>query len=79
MVKSLVMVRAAQRGLKERRVLDSMRDDFIAGKGNGLIMLLHGGPGTGKTLTAGMSTIQIRPSLTSGQPITLGIYVIANG
>lgn len=26
--------------------------DLIAGKGNGLILLLHGGPGTGKTLTA---------------------------
>ncbi|KAL4878190.1 P-loop containing nucleoside triphosphate hydrolase protein [Aspergillus karnatakaensis] len=26
--------------------------DVIEGKGNGLIMLLHGGPGTGKTLTA---------------------------
>ena len=26
--------------------------DLIAGKGNGLIMLLHGGPGTGKTFTA---------------------------
>jgi ATPases of the AAA+ class len=26
--------------------------DVIAGKGNGLILLLHGGPGTGKTLTA---------------------------
>lgn len=26
--------------------------DMIRGKGNGLIMLLHGGPGTGKTLTA---------------------------
>lgn len=26
--------------------------DFMEGKGNGLIMLLHGGPGTGKTLTA---------------------------
>lgn len=31
-----------------------MQDNLIAGKGNGLIMLLHGGPGTGKTLTAGM-------------------------
>src|SRR5690348_3789432 len=29
-------------------------DDFIKGKGNGLIFLLHGAPGTGKTLTAGM-------------------------
>jgi hypothetical protein len=53
MVKSLVMVRAPSRGSKERKVLDMMRDDLIAGKGNGLIMLLHGGPGTGKTLTAG--------------------------
>ncbi|KAF4634163.1 hypothetical protein G7Y89_g3947 [Cudoniella acicularis] len=26
--------------------------DMMAGKGNGLIILLHGGPGTGKTLTA---------------------------
>lgn len=26
--------------------------DVIEGKGNGLIILLHGGPGTGKTLTA---------------------------
>lgn len=26
--------------------------DLIIGKGNGLIMLLHGGPGTGKTFTA---------------------------
>ena len=26
--------------------------DLIAGKGNGLILLLHEGPGTGKTLTA---------------------------
>lgn len=26
--------------------------DVVAGKGTGLIMLLHGGPGTGKTLTA---------------------------
>ncbi|EPE06110.1 aaa family atpase [Ophiostoma piceae UAMH 11346] len=26
--------------------------DFISSKGNGLLMLLHGGPGTGKTVTA---------------------------
>jgi hypothetical protein len=26
--------------------------DLISGKGNGLVLLLHGGPGTGKTLTA---------------------------
>jgi DNA polymerase III delta prime subunit len=27
--------------------------DFVKGKGNGLIFLLHGSPGTGKTCTAG--------------------------
>lgn len=27
-------------------------DDIIKGKGTGLILLLHGSPGTGKTLTA---------------------------
>lgn len=29
-------------------------DDVIKGKGKGMIFLLHGAPGTGKTLTAGM-------------------------
>lgn len=48
------MVRASTRESKQRQLLDMMRDDLMAGKGNGLIMLLHGGPGTGKTLTAGM-------------------------
>ncbi|KFY89917.1 hypothetical protein V498_06261 [Pseudogymnoascus sp. VKM F-4517 (FW-2822)] len=33
-------------------VTASASTDVIEGKGNGLIMLLHGGPGTGKTLTA---------------------------
>lgn len=34
--------------------------DFIKGKGRGLVVLLHGSPGTGKTLTAGrlMSTLR---------------------
>lgn len=27
--------------------------DFVKGKGNGLIFLLHGKPGVGKTVTAG--------------------------
>jgi len=31
---------------------DSMTSDIIEGKGKGLVILLHGGPGTGKTLTA---------------------------
>ncbi|KAJ4328686.1 hypothetical protein N0V84_000877 [Fusarium piperis] len=33
--------------------------DLIRGKGNGLFMLLHGGPGTGKTLTAESNRVGI--------------------
>lgn len=32
---------------------DSWSADFVEGKGNGLIFLLHGKPGVGKTYTAG--------------------------
>lgn len=36
--------------------------DAIEGKGNGLVILLHGGPGTGKTFTAeGVAEIAERP------------------
>lgn len=54
LVKALVMVRTSKRGELQGMSLNGKRrrDDLIAGKGNGLIMLLHGGPGTGKTLTA---------------------------
>lgn len=47
------MVRTSVPGKTQGMSLTGKRDDLIAGKGNGLIMLLHGGPGTGKTLTAG--------------------------
>lgn len=33
--------------------------DFIYGKGEGQIILLHGSPGTGKTLTAGTHSIHL--------------------
>ncbi|KAH7325689.1 P-loop containing nucleoside triphosphate hydrolase protein [Stachybotrys elegans] len=52
MIKALVMVRIMEREGERVMDLSRKRDDLIAGKGNGLIMLLHGGPGTGKTLTA---------------------------
>ena len=38
--------------LISKQVASQKSTDLIAGKGNGLILLLHGGPGTGKTLTA---------------------------
>jgi len=34
-------------------ILAKKTADIISGKGNGLIILLHGSPGVGKTLTAG--------------------------
>ncbi|KAI4612989.1 hypothetical protein J4E80_007044 [Alternaria sp. BMP 0032] len=38
--------------------------DFVAGKGNGLLMLLHGAPGTGKTFTAeGVAEFAEKPLL----------------
>lgn len=42
------------KALVEVRISAERMEDVIEGKGNGLIMLLHGSPGTGKTLTAGM-------------------------
>jgi SpoVK/Ycf46/Vps4 family AAA+-type ATPase len=64
LVKALVTVRTSQRGVKQGLGLAGKREDIISGKGNGLIMLLHGSPGTGKTLTAGiMSSGPWRTSL----------------
>ncbi|KAF2108844.1 P-loop containing nucleoside triphosphate hydrolase protein [Lophiotrema nucula] len=37
--------------LVANRIAGDRNTDLIQGKGNGLIMLLHGGPGTGKTFT----------------------------
>jgi SpoVK/Ycf46/Vps4 family AAA+-type ATPase len=52
LVRALVTVRSSQRGVKQGLGVAGKRTDITSGKGNGLIMLLHGGPGTGKTLTA---------------------------
>ena len=51
LVRALVTVRSSQRGVKQGLGVAGKRTDITGGKGNGLIMLLHGGPGTGKTLT----------------------------
>lgn len=39
--------------VREKVDAETRFDDVIGGKGKGLILLLHGEPGTGKTLTAG--------------------------
>jgi SpoVK/Ycf46/Vps4 family AAA+-type ATPase len=44
LIRALVSVHIGQR--------NTVKTDFMDGKGDGLIILLHGGPGTGKTLTA---------------------------
>ncbi|KAF7506315.1 hypothetical protein GJ744_011888 [Endocarpon pusillum] len=52
---SLVIERKARNlilALVSNQIAAERSTDLIAGKGNGLILLLHGGPGTGKTLTA---------------------------
>lgn len=51
LVRALVTVRTSQRGVKQGLGAAGKRTDITNGKGNGLIMLRHGGPGTGKTLT----------------------------
>ena len=53
--KKVVMDRKAKdliQALVSNQLVAERATDLIAGKGNGLILLLHGGPGTGKTLTA---------------------------
>lgn len=53
--KSLVLDRKTKdliQALISNQLAAEKSTDLISGKGNGLILLLHGGPGTGKTLTA---------------------------
>ncbi|KAK3209754.1 hypothetical protein GRF29_44g504717 [Pseudopithomyces chartarum] len=48
--------------LVSKQISSAKSTDVVAGKGNGLILLLHGGPGTGKTLTAeGVAEIAKKP------------------
>ncbi|KAJ5719268.1 hypothetical protein N7493_007723 [Penicillium malachiteum] len=52
---SLVMERKSKeliQALVTSQIEAEKATDLISGKGSGLILLLHGGPGTGKTLTA---------------------------
>ena len=62
---NLVIDRKARdliRALVSNQLAAEKGTDLIMGKGNGLILLLHGGPGTGKTLTAeGVAEIAEKP------------------
>jgi flagellar biosynthesis GTPase FlhF len=70
MIENLVIDEARRKTLKsltesfarldhcgKRLSQDPWTADFIEKKGNGLIFLLHGGPGVGKTFTAGKSAL----------------------
>jgi SpoVK/Ycf46/Vps4 family AAA+-type ATPase len=50
LIRALVTVHIGKMGGVTTR--DPVKADFMEGKGEGLLILLHGGPGTGKTLTA---------------------------
>ncbi|KAH7140821.1 P-loop containing nucleoside triphosphate hydrolase protein [Dactylonectria macrodidyma] len=55
--KELVMAMVTEHGQRASATMD-----IIEGKGQGLLILLHGGPGTGKTLTAeSIAELQERP------------------
>lgn len=41
---------------------DMWTADFVKGKGNGTVLLLHGSPGVGKTCTAGERPGKTRPT-----------------
>ncbi|KAL5450209.1 hypothetical protein PMIN05_000936 [Paraphaeosphaeria minitans] len=48
--------------LASKQISAAKATDVVAGKGNGLVLLLHGSPGTGKTLTAeGVAEIVKKP------------------
>lgn len=51
-MRTLVLAQKSQCGVNRGIGAARTRTDIIGGKGNGLAILLHGGPGTGKTLTA---------------------------
>jgi len=57
MIKNLVKISLRRQGLENLNQQEPLHwySDQVHGKGEGLIFLLHGKPGVGKTFTAGMS------------------------
>ncbi|KAL6838124.1 P-loop containing nucleoside triphosphate hydrolase protein [Trichoderma camerunense] len=52
MVKSLVKTHFQKQNIQKQRPQARLNQDLIRGKGSGLVILLHGVPGVGKTATA---------------------------
>ncbi|KAK4245454.1 Fidgetin-like protein 1 [Corynascus novoguineensis] len=60
MVRALVLVRKRKDAEPVEALKPKLkRSDLVRGKGGGLIMLLHGGPGTRKTLTAELAEMPL--------------------
>ena len=58
-----------EKGSEQKGNLDQFQMDIVKGKGKGLIILLHGAPGVGKTSTAECVAAQLKRPLL---PITCG-------
>ncbi|KAK2734388.1 AAA family ATPase [Colletotrichum kahawae] len=70
---------AVWRLVREHRLGTSMFDDVVAGKGRGLVFLLHGPPGSGKTMTAAevvAESLQCPVYYTSGGELGLDMWEI---
>lgn len=65
LIKDLVQSHAS--GTNPKRLMDNIME----GKGRGLVILLHGPPGVGKTLTAGAFSVSFHLSLTKCQSFNL--------
>ncbi|KAL1873039.1 hypothetical protein Daus18300_004181 [Diaporthe australafricana] len=63
LVKSLVRSHFEKQSLRRQESSANLDQDFIRGKGAGLVMLLHGVPGVGKTTTAEAVALHTRKPL----------------
>ena len=59
LLKALAKCFARENSAGDRIVKDPWSADYVTGKGTGLIFLLHGKPGVGKTYTAGKLHVHI--------------------
>ncbi|KAL3306692.1 P-loop containing nucleoside triphosphate hydrolase protein [Colletotrichum asianum] len=69
---------AVLRLVREHRLGKSLFDDVVVGKGRGLVFLLHGPPGSGKTMTAEVvaESLQCAVYYTSGGELGLEMWEI---
>ncbi len=52
LIQSLVKAHFERKDLEQKQGIDMLGQDSVTGKGRGVVILLHGVPGVGKTLTA---------------------------